>query len=197
MILGYLDENAKNIDANAQRQQIIQYATDNNLAIDMFVQEADIHTLNTRLETHNHTLIIANIVALGTSLPLIKENMTLLAELNLTIISVREGFVWKPEKLKTIPAALELVINIRNSLSSIVTRCALADKKAQGVTLGRKTRNKKRTLDGMQDEIILRKLKGETNLQIAQALGVTSTTLYSFYRKYPEMKLHFTRGENA
>lgn len=197
MILGYLDTNPKNIDLERQRQQILQYATDNNLTLDIFVQDSDVRALNDRLETHHHTVIIANIVALGTSLFAIKESISLLEKLGLTLISTKEGYFWKPEKMKTILTGIELAINIRNSLTSIVTRMALADKKAQGVILGRKTRNKKRALDDKQDEIISRKLKGESNLKIAKALGVTPTTLYAFYRQHPEIRKSIMGENNA
>lgn len=195
MILGYLDNNEKNIDVEKQRQQILDYASENGLAIDMFVQESEIKALQSSLKTNNHTVIFANIVALGTSLLQIKESVLMLAQQNLTVVLVKECYVWQPDDLKTIPMGLELVINIRNSLSSIVTKRALDDKKAQGFTLGRKTRNKKRTLDGKEEEIISRKLNGESNLKIAQALGVTPTTLYVFYREHPEVKRSIM-GEN-
>ena len=195
MILGYLDSNEKNIDVENQRQQILHYASENGLTVDMFVQESEIKALQSSLKTNNHTVIFANIVALGTSLLQIKESILMLAQQNLTVVLVKEGYVWQPDDLKTIPTGLELVINIRNSLSSIVTKRALDDKRAQGVTLGRKTRNKKRTLDGKEEEIISRKLNGESNLKIAQALGVTPTTLYVFYREHPEVKKSIM-GEN-
>ena len=78
MILGYLDTNTKNIDVESQRQQILQYTAANNLAVDMFVQESSVCAVASNLElTENHTVIIANIVALGTSLQQIKENLSL------------------------------------------------------------------------------------------------------------------------
>lgn len=195
MILGYLDSNEKNIDVENQRQQILHYASENGLLIDMFVQESEIKALQSSLKTNNHTVVFANIVALGTSLLQIKESILMLSHLNLTVVLAKECYVWQPDDLRTIPAGLELSINIRNSLSSIVTKKALGNKKAQGFTLGRKTRNKRRALDGKQEEIISRKLNGESNLKIAQALGVTPTTLYAFYREHPEIKARI-RGEN-
>lgn len=197
MILGYLDNNEKNIDVEKQRQQILHYASENGLTIDMFVQESGINALQSSLKTNNHTVIFANIVALGTSLLQIKESISMLFQLNLTIILVKEGYMWQPDDLRTIPAQLELVVNIRNSLSSIVTKRALDNKKASDISLGRISHNKKRMLDGKQGEIISRRMNGETNLQIAKALEVTPTTLYSFYRQHPEIKKLFAGGNNA
>ena len=153
MILGYLDTNAKNIDVEKQRQQILQYATANNLMVDMFVQDTNVCSVASNLETENHTVIIANIVALGTSLPSIKENIEMLGGLNLTLMSAKEGYVWTSEDLRAIPAGLDLIISIRRSLSSIVTCKALSERKSQGIRLGRKTPNKQRVFDDKEDEI--------------------------------------------
>ena len=45
MILGYLDTNTKNIDVERQRQQILDYASENGLTVDMFLQESKIEAL--------------------------------------------------------------------------------------------------------------------------------------------------------
>lgn len=188
MILGYLDTNAKNIDVESQRQQIIQYTAANNLAVDMFVQEKNIPTLVSSIESTNHTLIIANIVALGSSLQQIKENIALLGEANLTLMSVKEGYIWKPEDLQSMPKVLDLIINIRSSLSSIVTCKALSERKAQGVHLGRKTPNRKRVFDGKEDEIREKLAQGVTKTQIAKDLNVSYGYLFTFLKSHPELK---------
>ena len=72
MILGDLDNNEKNIDVERQRQQILDYASENGLTVDMFLQESEIESLKSSIKTDNHTLIFANIVALGISLLQIK-----------------------------------------------------------------------------------------------------------------------------
>lgn len=60
MILGYLDSNSKNIDVEKQRQQILDYASENGLTVDMFLQETKIEALKSSIKTDNHTLIVAN-----------------------------------------------------------------------------------------------------------------------------------------
>ena len=196
MILGYLDTNTKNIDVESQRQQILQYTAANNLAVDMFVQESSVCAVASNLElTENHTVIIANIVALGTSLQQIKENLSLLGEANLTLISVKEGYIWKPEELHSMPKALDLVINIRSSLTSIVTCNALSERKAQGVRLGRKTPNKQHVFDGKEEEIKQKLADGVTKVQIAKDFGVAQVTLYAFLRQHPELKPQNVRGK--
>lgn len=196
MILGYLDTNTKNIDVESQRQQILQYTAANNLAVDMFVQESSVCAVASNLElTENHTVIIANIVALGTSLQQIKENLSLLGEANLTLISVKEGYIWKPEELHSMPKALDLVVNIRSSLTSIVTCKALSERKAQGVRLGRKTPNKQHVFDGKEEEIKQKLADGVTKVQIAKDFGVAQVTLYAFLKQHPELKPQNVRGK--
>ena len=189
MILGYLDINIKNIDVESQRQQILQYTAANNLAVDMFVQESSVYAVASNLETENHTVIIANIVALGTSLQQIKENLSLLGEANLTLISVKEGYIWKPEELHSMPKALDLIINIRSSLTSIVTCKALSERKSRGIRLGRKTPNKQHVFDGKEEEIKQKLADGVTKAQIARDFGVAQVTLYAFLRQHPEFRL--------
>ena len=195
MILGYLDINTKNIDVESQRQQILQYTAANNLAVDMFVQESSVCAVASNLETENHTVIIANIVALGTSLQQIKENLSLLGEVNLTLISVKEGYIWKPEELHSMPKALDLVINIRSSLTSIVTCKALSERKSRGIRLGRKTPNKQHVFDGKEEEIREKLAKGVSKTQIAKDFGVAQVTLYAFLKQHPELKPQNVRGK--
>lgn len=197
MILGYLDSNKKNMDVENQRRQILAYAAENGLSVDMFVQESEIESLKSNLNTDNHTLIVANVVALGTSLLQIKGSLSVLADLNLTVISVKEGYIWEPKDLEPISAGLGLVIAIRSSLSSIVTRGALAERKAQGVQLGRKTPNKKRVFDGKEEEIRQKLADGVTKVQIAKDFGVAQVTLYAFLKQHPELKLENKEAMHA
>ncbi|MCM1324010.1 MAG: hypothetical protein NC218_07600 [Acetobacter sp.] len=191
MILGYLDKNEKNINVENQRQYIQQYAIKNNLTIERFVQETNIKTLISNLETTDYTLIIANIVSLGTSLQQIKENISQLGDLNLTLVSVKESYIWKPNDLHFMPKFLDLIISIRSSLTSIVTCKALSERKSQGIRLGRKTPNKQRVFDGKEDEIKQKLVAGITKKQIAKDLGVSQGHLYVFLRMHPEIKPDF------
>ena len=195
MILGYLDSNEKNIDVERQRQQILDYASENGLTVDMFLQESKIESLKSSIKTDNHTLIFANIVALGISLLQIKESISTLAKMNLTVISVQEGYVWTPKDLKAFPRWFDVVLDIRSSMSSLLTCRALAERKAQGVRLGRKTRNKKRVFDGKEEEIKQKLADGETKVQIAKDFGVAQVTLYAFLRQHPELKPQNVRGK--
>lgn len=185
----------KNIDVEKQRRQILDYASENGLVVDMFLQKSKIEALKSSIKTDNHTLIFANIVALGMSLLQIKESISILAKMNLTIISVQEGYVWGPKDLKAFPRWFEVVLDIRSSMSSLLTCRALAERKAQGVRLGRKTRNKKRVFDGKEEEIKQKLADGVTKVQIAKDFGVAQVTLYAFLRQHPELKPQNVMGK--
>lgn len=51
MILGYLDNNEKNIDVERHRRQILDYASENGLIVDMFLQESKIESLKSSIKT--------------------------------------------------------------------------------------------------------------------------------------------------
>lgn len=197
MILCYLDTSEKNISIDVQQKIVVDYATKYK-NIEIFIKDSDISFLIKSLTENKNTILLANVVCLGKTLKEIRDNIDKLVKKQCTIVLVSENRTISPKKnAKNVIQGLDYALDMRNSLSSIITKKALAEKKAQGFTLGRKSRNRKRILDDKQDEIILRKLKGETNLQIAQALEVTPTTLYSFYRQHPEIKKLFTGESNA
>lgn len=197
MILCYLDTSEKNISIDVQQKIVVDYATKYK-NIEIFIKDSDISFLIKSLTENKNTILLANVVCLGKTLKEIRNNIDKLVKKQCTIVLISENRTISPKKnAKNVIQGLDYALDMRNSLSSIITKKVLAEKKAQGFTLGRKSRNRKRILDDKQDEIILRKLKGETNLQIAQALEVTPTTLYSFYRQHPEIKKLFTGESNA
>lgn len=188
MILGYLDKSEKNISVTEQRQQIIQYASKNNLIIDMFWEDKDVSVLSEKLNTNNHTIVIANIVALGTTLATIKDNIRLFATAGIKVVSVKEGLCLNFEHISEIIKGFELALDIRNSLSSIVTCKALAERKASGVVLGRKTPNRTHVFDNKGEYVKQQLAKGVTKVQIAKDLGVSQGYLYAFLKAHPELK---------
>ncbi len=193
MILCYLDTSSKNISIERQQEIVSAYAAKHE-NIEIFFKDNDISALINALTAQKNTILLANVVCLGKSLKEVRDNIDRLTQKQCTLVLISEKQTISSDNAANIIQGLDYALNIRNSLSSILTKKALADKKANGQILGRITRNKKRLLDDKIDEILLRKNKGETNLQIAQALGVTPSTLYSFYLRHPEIKTHI--GEN-
>lgn len=197
MILGYLDKNEKNISVTEQRQQVVQYASENNLIIDMFVKETSVCDVVSQVSTANHTIVFANSVALGTSLLQIKENIQLLATAGIKIISAKENLCFEIENIENILKGFDYAIAIRTSLSSIVTCKALAERKASGVILGRRTPNRTHAFDNKEEYIKQQLSKGVTKVQIAKDLGVSQGYLYAFLRAHPEVRPEFKGAKNA
>ncbi len=197
MILCYLDASEKNISIEQQQGIVSDYVAEHD-NIELFFRDENISALIKSLTAQDNTVLLANVVCLGKTLKEVRDNIDKLTEKRCTLVLVSEGLVISPNhNAEAVIQGLNYALNIRNSLSSVMTKKALNAKKADGFALGRKCRNKKRVLDDKTDEIILRKIKGETNLQIATALGVTPTTLYAFYRQHPEIKKRVIGGKNA
>lgn len=197
MILGYLDKNEKNISVEEQREQIVQYVAEKALTVDMFLENEDVSVLTEQLNTNNHIIIIANIVALGTTLAAIKDNIRLFATKGIKVISVKEGLYLSFENISEVIKGFELALDIRNSLASIVTCKALAERKASGVILGRRTPNRTRVFDNKGEYVKQELARGVTKVQIAKDLGVSQGHLYAFLRAHPEVKPDFKGADNA
>jgi len=188
MILGYLDKNEKNIDTAVQHRQIIDYAANCASPVDLFLTASDIKELIKQINSGAHTVIVANALALGTTLAAIKTNIETFCAAQITIISVKENAVFSFEDFPALLKGMELALNIRNSLSSLLTSKALSQKKAAGYTLGRKTPNKKHIFDGREEEIKQKLSQGITKAKLAKDLGVSEGYLYAFLKIHPELK---------
>lgn len=190
MILCYLDTNEKNISLAKQRQTVEDYIAQHpDAVIDIFIKNQDISTLSQSLTSKENTVIVANIVCFGASLREIRDNIACLTNNRSTIISVAENFVIYPDKTADcFIKGLDYAIAIRKSLSSIVTKKALAERKAAGVVLGRRTPNRTRVFDNKEEYIKRELAKGVTKVQIAKDLGVSQGYLYAFLKAHPELK---------
>ncbi len=198
MIIGYLDTNTKNISLNEQRDILGQYAIAHKCSIDIFLEHNNILNILDNIQSSDCTLLLANAVCLGNSLLNVKEKLNLILRKVSKIVLISENIeLSQSSKSQILMEGLELSIQIRNSLISITTKKALAAKKVTAKSAERKTRNKKRILDGKNDEIILRKLKGETNAHIAAALGVHEVTLYTYMRQNPALKNKLREAVNG
>lgn len=190
MIIGYLDMCQKNIGTEEQRQIITQYAEDSSLIIDVFSAGDDICQLSDTMRAAGNTILIANITGLGHKLPTIKENLKMLFNKGLTLISVKEGFVIEPtSETNWLIKGLEMSIDIRNSMMSTITRNALNEKRASGCKLGRSfgSTNKKRIWDGKEETIKAKLLSGLSRKRTAQDVGISIVSLYNFLKQNPEI----------
>lgn len=185
MIIGYLDEKDKNIASKEQQKLIIDYACSNSLTVDLILSDTAISTLKDQIRTGGHTILVANVLALGDSLLQIIDSIEFLNGNNNSVISVMEGFAFASgQDTQSLVKGLRLAYDIRSSLTSVTTRKTLAAKKIEGQKLGRPfgsvghssaTRKYK--------DIVLKALAaGMTKRKIAQQLQISERTVYNIVK---------------
>lgn len=197
MIIGYINNNKKNVDAEAQRQTISEYAQANGLTIDTFYTSDNVSQLAECLQTGGHDVLFANIVSVGGTLAQIKDNLQILFAKGLKIISINENIQLNSGDINILDG-LKIATDIMNSIISITSKQALAYKKAQGCKLGRAGhKNKKYVWSGKEEEIKQKLLAGMTRRQVAQDTGMSIFSLYNYINQTPELKQALEAVRNA
>ena len=200
MIIGYLDSSQRNISIDAQRYIINQYIQDNAYAIDTFLTAPDIQNIKNDITSKENTIVIANIACLGSKLSTIVENIESLIWEESTLITIKENLKFEDtEETKQLLNGIKLSMELRNSMISVVTKKALDIKRAQGFKLGRDFgyKHKRYCWEGKEEEIKNKLLQGMTNKKIAEELGISYTSFYTYLRLNPELKQITRRGKNA
>ena len=191
MVIGYLSTCEKNISTDEQKQMIEQYAEKSALVVDAILTGGDVQKLIGSLQTPGHVLLLANSVGMGSSLYEIKENLKSLISRKLTIISIKEDLVIKPdENTDWLIRGMELSIGIRNSMVSTLTKNALDEKRANGIKLGREigSKNKKRIWNGKEETIKKLLLSGSSRVKTAREVGISVVSLYHYLKQNPELR---------
>lgn len=192
MIVGYLDISENNVSRQEQQILLQDYACSTRCRIDVFHCDSDIRNLYQTLQSGRHTVLVANIVSLGSSLRVrdIRNNLQFIVDNGLSLVSVKEDYTARPnQKTMDILQGFDLALNMRKSMQSIITANSLNRKKAAGITLGRRfgSRNKKRRLDDRREDICQMLTDGISCTQTARQLGVSRATLYDFLHRHPEI----------
>ena len=191
MIVGCINDNKKNVDAETQRKVISDYALANDLIIDVFYNYDNVSQVTESFQTNGHIVRFANIVSIGENLAQVKDNLRLLLSKNLKIISIKENMILESGKdAEMLLQGLEQAAEIMSSMISVSSKRALADKKEQGYKLGRKTgyRNQKYIWSGKEDEIKQKLLAGVPRTQVAKQTGMSIFSLYNYINQTPELK---------
>ena len=170
MIVGCINNNKKNVDAETQRKIISDYALANGLLIDAFYNYDNVSQVTESFQTNGHIVLFANIVSIGENLAQVKDNLRLLLSKKLKIISIKENMILESDKnADFLLQGLELTLDILSSMKSVISKRALANKKEQGYKLGRKgSKNKKYIWNGKEDEIKRKLLAGVSRKQVAK-----------------------------
>ena len=192
MIIGYLDNNQRNISADEQRDIVNQYARNNAYNIDIFINDPDIKNIKDNINSKENTLIVANIACLGSKLVTIVENIEFLVSNGFELISVKENLKFDSSNETTqLLNGIKLSINIRNSMVSTITKKALKDKKDQGAILGfvKGQKCKSTILERNKYKIIQLYHEGKTKKQIAKTIGCSISLIFKYLQQYPELKM--------
>ena len=182
MIIGYLDKKDKNIKIEEQENIISDYAQNHSMSVDLMLSAENIALLKEQVKTNNHTILIANVLALGDSLDQIIDNIESLNGKGHTIISVVEDFSIIPnQETRSIIKGLRLAYDIRSSLTSITTCKVLASKKAGGQKLGRAFGSTNRdSIQKKYKDIVLKALaEGRSKSSIARQLQISTRSVYN------------------
>ena len=190
MIVGCINNNKKNVDAETQRKVISDYALANGLIIDVFYNYDTVLQVTESFQTTGHIVLFANIVSIGENLAQVKDNLRLLLSKNLKIISIKENMILESDKnADFLLQGLEQALDIMKSMISVVAKRALKNKKEQGYKLGRKgSKNKKHIWNGKEDEIKQKLLAGVPRTQVAKQTGMSIFSLYNYINQTPELK---------
>ena len=190
MIVGCINNNKKNVDAETQRKVISDYALANGLLIDAFYTYDHVSQLVDSFQITGHIVLFANIVSIGENLAQVKDNLRLLLSKKLKIISIKENMILESDKnADFLLQGLELTLDILSSMKSVISKRALANKKEQGYKLGRKgSKNKKYIWNGKEDEIKRKLLAGVSRKQVAKDAEMSIFSLYNYIKQTPELK---------
>lgn len=198
MIIGYLDNNQRNISTDEQRDIVNQYARDNAYNIDIFINDPDIKNIKDNINSQKNMLIMANIACLGSKLATIVENIEFLGSNGFELISIKENLKFdSSEETTQLLNGIKLSIDIRNSMVSTITKKALDDKRAKGYKLGPDFgyKHKRFIWEGKEEKIKKNLLSGMTRQQTADEVGMSVTSLYKCLQLNPELKM--AGGETA
>ncbi len=191
MIVGYLDNNPKNISVDNQQDVINQSVQQNMETVDVFFCATDIKSIKNNINTKNNTLIIANIACLGNKLATIVENIEFLISNGFELISVKENLkLNSSQEALLLIQGIKLSIDIRNSMVSTITKKALSDKKNEGAVLGfPKGKKCKNTILERNKQKITQMLKlGRSKRQIADEIGCSMALIFKYLQQNPELK---------
>ncbi len=147
-IVAYLRTSTDKQDLNNQKLEILEYARQNNLTVDEFIEIAvssrktsKQRRIDELLEKLNDsdTLIVTELSRLGRSTSEVIALVNGLVERNVRVIIIKQNLdIFKHDmSSKIIVTLFSLFAELERDLVSLRTKEALAAKKAQGVKLGK------------------------------------------------------------
>lgn len=194
MVYGYIRVSTDKQTVENQRFEINQYAQNNNITIDRWIEETISGTISPdkrnlgKLLRHvqKHDIIICSELSrLGRSMFMIMSILNQLMEMEVSVYTVKEGYrLGQDLQSKVMAFAFSISAEIERNLIAERTTEALRRRKAEGKILGRPKGRKNTTykLSDKKNEIIKFLEDGYTKTFLIEYYGISSATLYNFFR---------------
>lgn len=193
MIYGYIRVSSDKQTVENQRFEINNFCRKNSLIIDGWIEETisgtknyDKRKLGMLLKQVNKDdlIICAELSRLGRNLFMIMEILNICMTKECKVWTIKDNYrLGEDIQSKVLAFAFGLSAEIERNLISQRTKEALARKKAEGKTIGRKkgSKNRHHKLDGCNERITTMINKGYKTSLIAKKLKVHSSTIYRYF----------------
>ena len=200
MIIAYLRISTGKQFLSNQREEIRRYADGRNWVIDQWVTEVasgnrkgSDRKLGILLKQmkRGDTLIVTEVSRLSRTLTDIMGIMGLCLEKGINLYTTKEGYSFDNSiNSKVLCFAFGLVAEIERNLISLRTREALALRKAEGITLGRKkgSYTKRNILSDNVSNIIKMLKQDKSVADICRHFWVSRDTFTKFRKEHPEVQ---------
>ena len=200
MIIAYLRISTGKQFLSNQREEIRRYADGRNWVIDQWVTEVasgnrkgSDRKLGILLKQmkRGDTLIVTEVSRLSRTLTDIMGIMGLCLEKGINLYTTKEGYSFDNSiNSKVLCFAFGLVAEIERNLISLRTREALALRKAEGITLGRKkgSYTKRNILSDNVSNIIKMLKRDKSVADICRHFRVSRDTFTKFRKEHPEVQ---------
>lgn len=201
MTIAYLRVSTVKQHAENQKNEIQRFAQENGLAVDRWITETvsgktskNRRKLGKVLRSmrRGDVLIVSEVSRLSRNLTEIMSIVGECLEKGVDIYSIKERYHFDDSiNSKVLCFAFGLVAEIERNLISQRTKEALALRKAEGKTLGRRKGccPKKEILEANRDDIVSMMRRGAQKKEICEKYGVSSETLRTFIRDFGMMDL--------
>ena len=194
MIYGYLRVSTDKQTLENQRFEIQNFCRRQDICIDEWVMETVSGALSfekralgglLRRLRRGDILIASEMSRFGRNLFQIMTFLHLCMQKEIQIWTIKDNYKLGTDiQSKVFAFAFGLVAEIERTLISQRTKEALRRLKAKGRPLGRRNENKNKihVLDGKVNDVLPMHESGIPKTQIARVLGVSSKTIYNFFR---------------
>lgn len=195
-VIAYLRVSTDKQHIENQKEAILRFARTRELTIDRWVTETvsgktsdrdrKLGPLLRRMQSGD-TLIVTEISRLSRTLTDLMSILGRCLQKNIILYSTKEGYAFDNSiNSKVLAFAFGLVAEIEHNLMSLRTKEALAQRKSEGIHIGRPygTDIKKRILVANRHTIADMLRQGRTVNHICRTFNVSRTVYYTFRREY-------------